>query len=75
VISNSSDATYQLKNLSEYTFMDFADRIEVAPNSSLTLSVKPGERRAKFQLRFEVENALVAPKTHPTITLIANPIP
>lgn len=75
VISNSSDATYQLKNLSGYTFMDFADRIEVAPNSSLTLSVKPGERRAEFQLRFEVENALVAPKTHPTITLIANPIP
>jgi hypothetical protein len=55
--------------------MDFADRVEVAPNSTLTLAVKPGKRRRELRLRFEVENALVAPKTHPAITLKAMPLP
>jgi hypothetical protein len=75
VIANHTDARFQLRNLSQYTFMDSADRVEVAPNSTLTLAVKPGKRRRELQLRFEVENALVAPKTHPTITLKAMPLP
>ena len=72
-IRNISDADFKLRNRSEYTFMQYADNLTVPAHSSIEVSVKPGKRLDSIALEFSVENALVAPKEHPNITLIAQP--
>ena len=72
-IANVSDASFELRNLTKMTFMDHADRIVLAPNAITTISVKPGKKRDRVKLKFEVQNALLTPKKHPIITLIAIP--
>ena len=70
-ITNTSDAHFELKNLSKMTFMDHADRIVVAPNMTSEFSVKTGKKRESVRLKFEVQNALLKPRKHPKITLTA----
>ncbi|MEQ8691213.1 MAG: Sb-PDE family phosphodiesterase [Pseudomonadales bacterium] len=68
-ISNQSDARFLLRNTSSMTFMHHADLIEIAPNEVTRLAVKPGAVLNEITLPFVVENALLAPEAHPTITL------
>jgi hypothetical protein len=42
--------------------------IEIAPNGTTRLQVKPGERVRATTLAFEVLNAVMAPETHPVVT-------
>jgi hypothetical protein len=72
-IENVSDASFELKNMTKMTFMDHADRIVVAANGSTKISVKPGKLAEQIELKFEVQNALLAPGKHPRISLIATP--
>lgn len=72
-ISNLSDASFDLRNLTNMTFMDHANRITIAPHRVTTFSVKPGQLADTVQLRFEVENALLTPDTHPSVTFDVSP--
>ena len=68
-IENSSDATFLLRNTSNMTFMHQADLIVVRPNQITKLRIKPGSVLTELSLPFIVENALLAPKAHPSISL------
>ena len=72
IISNKSDAKLQMKNLSEFSFMSNHDIIEIPENQSISLRVKTKKNLNKIQMKFEILNALIEPKTHPIITLTAN---
>ncbi len=70
-VVNRSDAAFLLKNLARYTFMHNGDLIEIPPHESVDLLAKPGKRVDELPMKFEVMNALVAPKRHPTIARTA----
>ena len=56
-------------NLSDYSFMSNHDVIEVAAHSDINLRVKTTEKKTSISFKFKILNALVAPKTYPTIVL------
>ncbi len=72
-IHNHSDASFDLRNQTDMTFMDHANRISIAPHATTTFSVKPGEAATSLALTFEVENALLTPTSHPSITFNVMP--
>lgn len=68
-ISNSSDVEFELKNLSGFTFYDMADMVKINPQGETIIKVKTISQLEAFQLKFQVLNAVTAPKTHPEIVL------
>lgn len=68
-INNTSDAPFKLKNLSEFTFYDTSDLIEIAPQGETVLKVKTKERLNSFSMAFEVINAIIAPNQHAKINI------
>ena len=64
---NDSDATFQLRNLSDYSVRTHGPVIEVASNDSTVVAFELAERPKDFQVTFDVMNALVAPNTFATI--------
>lgn len=71
MIRNSSDADYVLMNLSPYTFHSDIDVIHLPHQETTQLEIKTLERLEEIELRFQVLNAVTAPKTHPEIRLKA----
>ncbi|MDB2328390.1 Sb-PDE family phosphodiesterase [Pseudomonadales bacterium] len=65
---NDSDATFQLRNLSDYSVRTHGPVIEVASNDSTVVAFELAERPKDFQVTFDVMNALVAPNTFAKIT-------
>jgi hypothetical protein len=70
-IQNKSDAKFKLKNLSDFTFMETGDLIEIPPHKTIILTVKLPKKTASLSLPFEIMNSLVKPKRHAKITLKA----
>ena len=68
-IENVADASFMLRNLTDYTFHDAGDVITVPAHQTITLPVKTLEDLEQLELRFEVLNALSAPKKHPELVL------
>lgn len=68
-IENTSDATYILKNQSDFTFHTGADVVTLPPHSTTNVYVKTLSRLPSISLPFEILNAVTAPNTHPVITL------
>ena len=64
---NDSDATFQLRNLSDYSVRTHGPVIEVASNDSTVVAFELAERPKDFQVTFDVMNTLVAPNTFATI--------
>ena len=75
VILNNSDSPYILRNLSEYDFHNSIDIITISPNNSAVIDVRTINKKRKFELKFEVLNALIAPSEHPIISLAVRPKP
>jgi len=69
---NVSDATFQLKNLSRYTFAEDDDYLVIPQHSETMIPVNVIDRLATVELEFEVLNAIIAPKTHPRLKLQSN---
>lgn len=69
-IKNNSDAKMILENLSDFSFYQHADVVELAPHSTSTIRIKTKTRLDSFEIRFKVLNAIMAPKTHPEFSLI-----
>lgn len=68
-IANNSDAEYLLDSQNEISFHVHSDVIQLSPHTTTEIQVKPGERVESLNLQFEVLNAVIAPETHPSITL------
>jgi predicted metal-dependent phosphoesterase TrpH len=68
-LENGSDAEWVLRNESAFRFYNASDLVVVPANSSFDLEVTTGELRPRIDLRFEVMNAVIAPSTHPSLTL------
>ena len=68
-IKNNSDAKFILKNISDFSFFMDIDVIEIPSNGTIELEVITRARLKKFNLEFEVLNAIFAPRQHPTITM------
>ncbi len=66
---NVSDATFQLKNLSSYTFAEDDDYLVIPQHSETMIPVNVIDPLPSVELKFEVLNALIAPKTHPHLAL------
>ena len=68
-IKNSSDATFLLNNLSEYSFTNSDNLIEIPAQGTKNLEVKTLEKVSVLNIGFEVLNALVSPNENATINL------
>ncbi len=66
-LSNQSDADLQLLNTTRHTFVGGADLIEVPAHDTFQFGVKRAEKSPNLTLKFDVQNALSAPKQHPSI--------
>ena len=69
VIENNSGAPYILKNQSKYDFYNITDLVTISPNSSAVVDVRTIDKKRKFNLEFEVINALIEPSKHPVISI------
>ena len=68
-IKNSSDATFVLNNLSNYSFTNSDNLIEIPAQGTKNLEVKTLEKVSVLNIGFEVLNALVSPNENATINL------
>ena len=73
VIKNHSDAMYTLRNQSTYVFHNTTDLIIINPHSTMILDVRTLKKKKKFELQFEVLNALSAPSSHPIVRIQVSP--
>lgn len=72
ILKNDSDVEYILINKSPYTLHANIDVVILHPNTTTTIQVKTVDELNTFQLDFEVLNAVTAPGTHPSVTLIVD---
>ena len=72
-ISNTSSAPFILRNKSGYTFHNSGDVVSIKPFETKMLEVKTVKKLEAMDLQFEVLNGIIAPNTHPTITIQAKP--
>ena len=72
-ITNKSDAPYVLRNKSEYDFYNTTDLVTISPHGSSIIDVRTLEKKTRFDLQFEVLNAVNAPFEHPTIRFRVRP--
>jgi len=73
VLANNSDAPYALRNQSTYDFYNTTDLVMIPPHGEAIIDVRTIEKKQKFQMQFEVLNALSAPATHPVFTIQVRP--
>ena len=66
-ISNNSSSDMTLKNLSAYNFSRSDDYIFIQKNETKTIMVKTLEVIKAIKLKFEVLNAITAPKKHAVV--------
>ncbi|MEQ8483131.1 MAG: Sb-PDE family phosphodiesterase [Pseudomonadales bacterium] len=70
---NHSDARFELRNVSELGLAEHDARFDVPPHGRRTLTLRPGARGDVVEWTVEVQNAITAPDTHPTLTLRLEP--
>jgi hypothetical protein len=73
IITNNSDAPYILRNQSEYDFYNTTNLVMVPPHGEAIIDVRTIDKKRKFEMQFEVLNALSAPNTHPVISITVKP--
>jgi hypothetical protein len=67
VLTNRSDADFQLRNTSSFGLHQDADFLTIRAHTSETITVKTLKHLPEIKLSFEVMNAVTAPRVHPTI--------
>lgn len=66
-IKNSSDANFMLRNTGAYRISNEGEVFTVPAHSTIKLTVRTLKRLEETPMRFEVLNAVIAPRQHPTI--------
>ena len=64
---------YTLRNQSTFVFHNTTDLIIINPHSTMILDVRTIKKKKKFELQFEVLNALSAPSSHPIVRIQVSP--
>ena len=72
-LKNSSDATFQFENKSEFGFHRNANLVTIPAHSSVNIYVKTKERLSDLKLAFRVLNAITAPNTNPEVVFNIKP--
>ena len=62
-LSNRSDVAFELQSTGRHRFYEHARIVRVPPHGEVVLGVT-GEDRTRFELEFQVLNAITAPDTH-----------
>ena len=73
VMSNNSDAPYTLRNQSIFDFYNATNLVTIPPHGTTIIDVRTITKKRKFELEFEVLNALVEPDTHPIFRVVVRP--
>ena len=73
VMSNNSDAPYTLRNQSKFDFYNATNLITIPPHGTTIIDIRTMTKKRKFELEFEVLNALVEPDTHPIFRIVVRP--
>lgn len=68
-LKNNSDVDFKLRNTSAYTLHRHTAFLEVPAHTTQTIHVKTLRHLEQAELRFEVMNAVTAPRTHPMMTI------
>ncbi len=68
LLKNESDALFILANRSNFTFHHDAGIVMLRPHQTFKIEVKTREQLERFDLVFEVLNAVTAPGQHPAVT-------
>ena len=68
-ITNTSDARFISKNLSDYTLTGYGDIFEILPQTTTTIRIRTRKILKNFDFKIEVLNALIAPKKYANLTL------
>lgn len=68
VLSNTSDASFVLENMSEYTLISDANTLVVPAHSNDTYRLRVPERTDSLTIPVRVRNALTAPDTYAEMT-------
>lgn len=69
VINNTSGVSFILENLSNYTLHSNGDVLEISAKEETSLFVKTIDKLESVDLKFRVLNGIIAPKTHPEVTI------
>ncbi len=72
-LTNTSDATFVLENLSEHTYINGANTLVIPPHSSDTYRLRVKQRADRLALDVRVRNALTAPDTYAEMTFNLSP--
>lgn len=73
VLTNTSDASFELENLSEHTLMNGANTLVVPPHSNGTYRLRFSERSDSVSLPVRVRNALTAPDVYAEMEFSVSP--
>ncbi len=68
-IENISDAAYVMENMSGYDLYGHADLLQLEPHSTTDIEVLTLKPVSGFELKFRVWNAVIAPGTHPVLSI------
>ncbi len=69
-IENVTSAEFTLQNRSDYTFHGNSDIITLKAGEKTVIEVKTKEKLKSIEIPFEVLNAVHAPNSHPTVSLM-----
>ncbi len=64
-MTNNSDATMRMRNLSSFTFAKHGDYFEIPAHGAIRMTARVGKLVEELLVEAEVTNTLIAPKTHP----------
>ena len=64
---------HEYHSLDKYDIHNTTDLVTISPNSSTVVDVRTINKKRKFELEFEIINALIAPFKHPVISIIVKP--
>ena len=67
------DYNIRFKYQSKYDFYNNTDLIMVPPHGEAIIDVRTIDKKRKFEMQFEVLNALTAPATHPVFRILVRP--
>ena len=70
-LQNTSDADFEARYTGPYSLGLSSDRFTIPAHSTVTIEVKPGEFVEQIALPMILENTLIEPNKHASMTLVA----
>ena len=70
-LQNTSDADFEARYNGPYSLGLSSDRFTIPAHSTVTIEVKPGEFVEQIALPMILENTLIEPNKHASMTLVA----